>query len=216
MPVVVRIICQHFINLEFKHFGQILRFSSPGKETVQQQHQKLWTTFRWRFLAPAKSLGDRVEDQVTLLLIQLATALLLIHVLNTASHIVGQVPMFGLPTPCFPPLSKSEHGIALHRNLVRSNILSQVPLYWLANNKGLVAPILEKSGVPTLGPKAEVLCYCHPPPHPPQFDQLRLAKEPSCKTPGLEKEASFRTKPALTRFNFKLSVYQQTLATDRM
>jgi len=34
--------------------------------------------------------------------------------------------------------------------------VNTVPLYWLANNKGLVAPILEKSGVPTLGPKAEV------------------------------------------------------------
>ena len=78
--------------------------------------------------------------------------------------------MFGLPTTCFSPLSKSEHGIALHWNLVRFKILPQVPLYWLANNKGLVAPILEKSGVPTLGPKAEVLSYCHHPPHLPQFD----------------------------------------------
>ena len=153
---------------------------------------------------------------MTLLLIQLATTLPLINVVNTASHTAGQVPMFGLPTPCFPPLSKSEHGIALHWNFVKFKILSQVPLYWLANNKGLVAPILEKSGVPTLGPKAEVLSYCHHPSHPSQFDQYRLATEPSCKTPRLEKEASFRTKPALTRFNVKLSVYQRILATDRL
>jgi len=33
--------------------------------------------------------------------------------------------------------------------------VNTVPLYWLAN-KGIVAPLLEKAGAPSLGPKAEV------------------------------------------------------------
>ena len=69
--------------------------------------------------------------------------------------------MFRLPVSQLLCVSESEHGenfliyFAFPANKWLKIAPLQVPLYWFAN-QGIVAPLLEKAGVPSFASKAQV------------------------------------------------------------